>query len=381
MRIFVRLLALLALAAAAGGGWWYLRGYPGTLDTVMATVATWTGIGAKPADGAKPPPGASPAAGFAMPVEAAPVTIGPVARRITAVGSLLSSESVVLRPEVAGRVVEILFTEGQRVTKGQPLVRLDDAVPRAILIEMKATLTLSEAEYQRAEELYRQGSGSLRTRDQTQSKLLVDRAEATLAQVRLEKLTLNAPFDGVVGLRRFSVGDYVKEGQDLVNLEAIDSLKLDFRVPEAFVTAVKPGQSLTLAVDAVPDRSFAGEVFAIDPLIDVNGRSLSVRARVENHDLILRPGLFARITLNLTERPKAVLVPEQALFAFGRDQFVFAVVDGKATQTKVSVGARREAMVEITQGLKPDDVVITSGQIKIRNGMAVSVIGPAQAGG
>jgi len=309
-----------------------------------------------------------------MPVEALPVKVGAVARTITAVGSLVSSESVVIRPEVAGRVAEIAFQEGQRVAKGAVLVRLDDSVAKATLAQAQASIAFDKAELARAEELLRQNAGPARNRDQAAAKLQADQAAVQLAQAQLEKLTLTAPFDGVLGLRKVSVGDMVQAGKDIVNLEAIDTLKLDFRVPENYLPAVKVGQKLAVLVDAFPGRKFEGDVYAIDPLIDVNGRAMAVRARVPNADFALRPGLFARVTLTLTVEQNAILVPEQSVVAFGTDQFVFKVVDGKAVQTKVKLGDRRNAEVEIADGLKPGDTVVTAGQLKIRDGAPVMVI-------
>lgn len=309
-----------------------------------------------------------------MPVETAPVTVGSLTRRVTAVGSLLSSEAVMIRPEGAGRIMEIGFTEGQPVTKGQVLFRMDDAVQKAQLAETQASLALSRTEAARAEELFRQGSGAARTRDQAQAKLLFDQSEVVVSQTRLAKLVLVAPFDGILGLRKVSLGDYVREGQDLVNLEAIDPLKLDFRIPEQFLSVVRVGQAIDLSVDAFPGRTFKGEVFAIDPLVDLNGRSLGLRARVGNADRILRPGLFARVTLAIDVAVDALLVPEQALFATGSEQFLYKVVDGKAKLARVRIGERRAAGVELLEGVSRGDVVITAGHTKIREGSAVAPI-------
>ena len=313
-----------------------------------------------------------------MPVEAVPVRVGAVARTITAVGSLLSNESVVIRPEVAGRISEIAFKEGQRVSRGTVLVRLDDSVAKATLAQAQASIAFDKAELARAEELLSRNAGPARTRDQAVARLQADQAAVQLAQAQLEKLTIAAPFDGVLGLRKVSVGDVVAAGKDIVNLEAIDTLKLDFRVPESYLPAVKVGQALAVSVDAFGGRKFQGEVYAIDPLIDVNGRALAVRARVPNADGALRPGLFARVTLTLTVDQNAVLVPEQAVVAFGTEQFVFKVVDGKVVQAKVKLGDRRNAEVEISEGLSPQDVVVTAGQLKIRDGAPVMVMDPTK---
>ena len=183
----------------------------------------------------------------------------------------------------------------------------------------------------------------------------------------------------MVGLRRVSVGDFVDVGDDIVNLEQIDPLKADFRVAESYLGAVRPGQRIELGVDAFPGQAFTGEVYAIDPLIDEAGRSILLRAKLPNPDHVLRPGLFARVTLVLNEREDAIQVPEQALVPQGQDQFVFKVEDGKAAFTKVTTGIRREGMVEILEGLAPDDEVVTAGQLKIRDGADVQPVPQAEA--
>lgn len=377
MRHTLRIAALLVLAALAGGAYWYFVKQGGTIAGLTAMVNGAISGGA-PAPGgasgggagaAKPPGGAPP-----MPVEAAQVRVGTVERTVTAVGSLLSNESVVVRPEIAGRISEIAFKEGQRVTKGTVLVRLDDAIARATLAQAQASIAFSRAELSRADQLVRQNTGPLRNREQASAKLLADEAAVQLARAQLDKQVIAAPFDGVLGLRKASVGDFVQAGKDIVNLEDIDTLKLDFRVPEMFLPAVKVGQTVKVAVDAFGGRSFEGTVYAIDPLVDVNGRALAIRARVPNPDGSLRPGLFARVSLTLTTVPDAVLIPEQAIVAFGKDQFVFKVVDGKVVQTRVVLGERRNAEVEIAKGLAPGDMVVTAGQLKIRDGVPVTVL-------
>lgn len=377
MRHTLRIVALLVLVALGGGAYWYFVKQGGTIDTLLAGTVVPSHGGAS---AGKPPAGAPPGTPPPMPVEAVPVRVGAVSRTVTAVGSLLSNESVVIRPEVAGKISEIPFQEGQAVKKGAVLVKLDDSIARATLAQAQASIAFSRAELNRADELYRQKTGPARTKEQAQAKLQADEAAVQLARAQLEKLTLTAPFDGVLGLRKVSVGDVVAAGKDIVNLESIDTLKLDFRVPELYLPTVKVGQTLQVAVDAFSGRGFDGTVIAIDPLVDVNGRAVAVRARVANADGSLRPGLFARVSLTIDTQPNAVLVPEQAIVAFGNKQFVFKVADGKAAQTAVTLGGRRNAEVEIAEGLKPGDMVVTAGQLKIRDGAPVTVINAKPAG-
>jgi membrane fusion protein (multidrug efflux system) len=358
MRSIVAILVVLAAAAGLAGGYWYLVGRP----------AETAGSGGAPA-------------AFAMPVEAAPVRVGPSRRQIQAVGSLRSNESVIVRPELAGRIAQINFTEGEKVRKGQVLIQIDASVPQAELAQAQAALALAKANYDRAQELVKRSAGTERALDEARWKLRNDEAAVRLAEARLEKYTLNAAFDGVIGLRKISVGEFVNAGTEIVNVEQIDPLKVDFRVPEVFLASLRVGQRIAVTVDALPGREFAGEVYAIDPLVDAGGRAVVIRARIANPDDALRPGLFARVALVVDEKPDAVFVAEQSLVPINDQHFVFKVVDGaqggKAVAfTRVKLGERRKGEVEVLEGLQAGDVVVTAGLLKVRDGMAVQVMPP-----
>jgi len=322
-------------------------------------------------DGAPPP----------MPVEAATVTPTPLTRTVQAVGSLRSGESVMIRPEVAGRVAEIGFDEGGAVEAGQVLVRLDAAAEQARVASAEAQLALSRANYVRAQELARKNNVSQAALEEAASRMRVDQAAVAVARTALEKMEIEAPFAGVVGLRQVSVGAYVAPGQDLVNLESLHPLKVDFRVPEVFAAQLSPGQTVEIDVDALPGEPVRGEVSAIDPRVDVNGRSLMLRAVVPNPDASLKPGMFARVTLVLEEKPDALMVPEQALVPKGKAQLVVRIEDGKATYTPVRIGQRQDGLVEIVDGVKAGDQVVTAGQIKLQPGKPVQVMPPPGAQG
>lgn len=368
MRTVVSMVVVVLVAALLGGAWWLFL-------TPPAQTAGRPGAGG--------PPG-----GFAMPVEAAPVKVAPSRRELTAIGTLRSNESIIVRPEVSGRVIEIGFAEGQKVQKGQVLIKLDASVERAELVQAQASLALSKANFERAEELVKRGAGTARALDEARWKLRTDEAVVTLVQARLEKYTLIAPFAGLTGLRKVSVGDVMPSGADIVNLEMVDPLKVDFRVPEIFLPAVRTGQPVALTLDAFPGRQFTGEVYAIDPLIDTAGRSIVIRARVANADDALRPGLFARVTLTLGIREDAVFVPEESLIPVGDQQFVIKLIEPPqgapvppgariAKTTPVKLGERRQGQVEIVEGLASGDTVVTAGVLKVRDGMPVQVV-PSQ---
>ncbi|MGV1014039.1 MAG: efflux RND transporter periplasmic adaptor subunit [Methyloceanibacter sp.] len=310
----------------------------------------------------------------AVQVEAAKVLAAPLSEQVTAVGTLLSDETVTVSSEIPGRLEEIHFQEGKPVEKGDPLFTLDDSVYRAQLADVEAKLKLSEQTHKRTSQLFSSKYATAQSADEATSNLAISTAAVELARVQLDKTRIVAPFSGIVGLRRVSVGEYITAGQPLVNLEAIDPVKAEFRVPERFLPAIRVGQTIHIRIDAFPDDTFEGEVYAIDPRLDVAGRSLLVRAIVPNQDQHLRPGLFARVTVLLQLKEDALSVPEQAIVPQGDSQYVFKIVDGKVELTKVVIGTRREGRVEIVEGLSAGDQVVTAGQLKIRDGSAVSII-------
>lgn len=325
--------------------------------------------------GSSAPEGAGGPPGGGMPptqVETAKVEARALPSQFETVGSLRADESAVIRPEIAGKIERIGFTEGQRVSAGSLLFSLDAALTQADLNEANANLENSRRANTRANELAGKQLVARADVDQTRASLGVDQARAASARTRLEKTQIRAPFDGVVGLRDVSVGDYVTAGQALVDLVRMDPMEVDFRVPEVQLGKMKVGQAVNLSVDAYPGETFAGEVVAIAPTIDAAGRSASLRARVANADLKLRPGLFARVQVVFGTNAKALMVPEQAIWPNGEQKMVFVVVDGIAKLVPVTLGARQPGWVEIVEGLKAGDEVITSGQQKIGDGAKVA---------
>src|SRR5512139_3271076 len=217
-------------------------------------------------------PGA--AGGYQMPpplVEVTPVVLGVVSRTVEAVGTLRANESVTIRPEIAGRVVAIGFSEGQKVKKGATLITLDDSVNRAEVAEKAANRKISELAYERAKLLVEKKAASIEVKDRAEAQLEADDAALQLSRARLDKTRILAPFDGVIGLRAISVGDFVDVGQVLVTLVDIDLLKVDFRVGEVYLPDVTTGQTIAVKVDAFPTEEFNGSVYAIEPEVDVNG--------------------------------------------------------------------------------------------------------------
>lgn len=360
--------AVVGLAAAGGLAWWWQNSPAKAAPNVAANAAApATGGPARPAG-----PG-GPAA-----VEVAQVQAVTLTDDVLAVGSLRSNQGVMLRPEVSGRIVKLGFADGQRVKRGQLLVQLDDTLQQAQLKQSEAQASIARTNLQRSRELLAQGFVSQSAVDQNVAALEVADSQVALARAQLARLKVMAPFDGTAGIRVVDVGDYLKDGADIVNLEDLSSLKVQFALPERVVDRLRVGQAVEVAVDALPGRSFKGRVQAIDSQVDANGRALQVVAQVENSGALLKPGMFARPRVVFAVREGAVVVPEEALVPVGGKQLIFKVAegaDGKKTAQRIDakLGLRLPGRVEVLQGLKPGDTVVTAGHARLLRGNDVAV--------
>jgi len=353
MKRIVYLAAVVALLIAAGFAW---RHY------------------SKP----QPAPAAKPAAGpaRALQVKVTVVRSDTVTDSLTAVGTLLANESVMIRPEIDGRIETIHFQEGQLVRKGDKLVSLDAAEVEAQLSSAIAAANLNRSRLKRSEELIEKKFISAQALDEARENLNQTNAREAEVRARLAKTLIRAPFEGVTGLRQVSPGAYAKAGQDIARLEGIGTLKLDFRVPEAYLRRIRTGQPLQVTVDAWPGEQFSGAIYAIEPAVDEASRTVLLRARLPNPGVRLKPGMFARVSLVLAQRENALLVPEQAIVPRGDGSYVFRVVEGKAVLTKVETGLRRPGEVEITGGLEAGQTIVADGQLRLQDGAAVSLPAP-----
>ena len=361
--------AVLGLAVASVAAWWFQS--PARSARAGAPA---------PQGNATAKPGAQGPAKPVM-VEATKVRQMTMRDDAEAVGSLRSRRSVVLRPEISGRITQLNFSDGQRVRKGQLLVQLDDQLPRAQVQQSRAELSIARANHKRNQELVAQGFISQRSVDESAANLEVAEAKLALAEATAQRLRILAPFDGVAGIRGVNVGDYLKDGADIVNVEDLDAVYVDFRLPERLQNKVKTGQTARVAFDALPGVQYSAVVLAINPQIDADGRSLAVRGCIDNRRLQLRPGMFARVTAVFGERSDANVVPEEAIVPDGAAPYVLRVVAGTeegsqvAKRTPVRLGARTPGFVEVVEGLSPMDVVVTAGQQRLqRDGMAVRVV-------
>ncbi|KFB66811.1 MAG: Multidrug transporter MdtA [Candidatus Accumulibacter vicinus] len=284
-----------------------------------------------------------------------------------------------MRPETPGRVAAIHFRDGVAVSKGSLLLALDAATQAAELDQAKANLGLAQTNHRRTQDLFAKKFISQQALDHAEATLKVQEAALALAQARFDKMRLRAPFSGIVGIRNISVGDYVKEGQELVNIEDIRTLKIDFRLPESYLSQLKPGQQLEVSSDALPGQRFTAVLDAINPLVEAGGRAISLRAHLPNGEARLRPGMFVRVRLIFEQRNNVLLIPEQALVADSKAPYVYRVVGGRAQRVPVRTGLRRDGQVEVVEGLRAGDEVVSAGQMKLRDGAAVRAVGEGQA--
>ncbi len=368
--------AVLGIGAAGGAAWWY-QNKPTAAAGEAGSVAA-----------SAPQSPASAAGGGGRPsVEVAKVEALKLVDDSQAVGSLRSRQSVMLRPEVSGRITQLNFRDGDRVKKGQLLVQFDDQLPLAQVQQAVAELSIAQANFKRNQELVEQNFISRRTVDESAANLQVAEAKLALARATAARLKLLAPFDGLAGIRTVNIGDYLKDGADIVNIEDIEAIFVDYRLPERFQSKIRRGQTAAIDMDALPGRKFTAIVQAVDPLIEPNGRSVGVRACIDNRRLQLRPGMFARVNTVFGVRDNARVVPEEAIVPQGGKQFVIKLVDSPDGQSRVSqrmevkVGLRSPGKVEILEGLELGDTVVVAGQQRLqRDGTAVRVVDLSAAG-
>lgn len=336
-------------------------------------IAKWVGLSAVPAS--EVPDSAPPG----IPVVLAPITIDTIRQTIKAVGTLRANESIMIRPEIAGRIRQVLFHEGQAVEKDSLLIELDDSELQAELAQAAAQLKVSRLTYERLKQLDLDGKRYVPKQqlDEAAGALQVAHANHALYATRLAKTKIRAPFDGLLGIRRVSPGDFVATGLDLVNLEDLDTLKIDFKVPETLLRHLAPGQPIDLTTDAYPGETFHGTVYVIDPQVDMTTRAVQVRARIPNPNRRLRSGVFAQVLLTVGHQERALLIPEEAVVPRQETAFVYRAQEGKAHWTEVQLGTRTRGFVQVLRGLQEQDLIVRVGHHKLRDGESILALSTA----
>jgi len=306
-------------------------------------------------------------------VSAVAVIAEPFAEIVASTGTLRADEGIELQAEINGKIVSISFEEGSPVRKGDLLVKLNDTELRATLGRATSRRDFARHRETRITQLFNEGIANRDEHEAILNEMAVQQAELALIQAQIEKTEIRAPFDGIVGLRAISEGAYVNSATRIATLQRVDPLKLDFSIPERYAGQVEKGATVVFTI-AGGIKHYSGQVIAADPRIDSDTRMLRVRARCPNPDGRLRPGGFANVELTLSKLDNAILVPSVAVVPGLTEKNIYVVTDGKAVRRTVETGTRTESSVQILSGLKPGDVVITSGIQQMRAGLPVEPV-------
>jgi len=297
---------------------------------------------------------------------------GSVAEQIRTTGTLRADESVELTAEASGKITAIQFEEGERVQAGDLLVQINDAELQAERKRLEHQLQLASDRAERQKRLLAEGGVSQEEYDTTVNEVEVLRAELEGVEAQIAKTEVRAPFSGVVGLRSVSEGAYVTPQTQITTLKRLNPIKVDFSVSEQYTARVSAGQPISFTVRGV-EQTIPGEVYATNVQVDSDTRTLQVRARADNPGGVLRPGMFADVTVSLGTVEDAVVVPSFAVLPTLDGQRVFVVEDGTAQPRNVTLGVRTDSTVQVTEGLSLRDTVITSGIQEMRSGLPVRV--------
>lgn len=306
------------------------------------------------------------------------VSLQPLVDEIEALGTARANESVEIRPRIASLVDHIAFEEGQDVDAGDLLVELESSEIVAGLELARANLSESRSLYERNKALSSSQVVSLSNLEQLLAEVKVNEAQVEAARARLANSRIRAPFSGRVGLRRVSPGSYVDTSTVITTLDDVSAIKLDFSVPERFVTVVTDGMEIVARNIVYPDTEFVGTVQSVDTRVDPVSRAVQVRALIPNADDLLKPGMFMTVDLQ-RDQGEVLVAPEQAIVPEGSMQYVFVVSGGIAEKRPVKLGTRMPGYVVIREGLVAGEFVITEGTGKVRDGSAVESFNGAAA--
>ena len=297
--------------------------------------------------------------------------------RIEAVGTALANEQVTLSANVSERITRLNFDDGAFVRSGQVLAVLAQGQENAQLSEAQARAREAGRQLDRIETLKKRGFATNASLDQQVAASATARAQAAEARASIGDRVIRAPFSGWVSLRNISTGAVVNAGSEIATISDISSIKLDFAVPETMLPALQPGQTIEARAAAYPDQPFRGQIAHIDPVIDPNTRAVTVRARLPNPDRKLKPGMLLTVAIETAPR-MSLSVPELAVVGEGDARFVYTLgADGKANRTAVRTGTRSEGRIEVLEGLRPGERIVTEGVVKLSDGMRVRVAGAA----
>ncbi len=317
-------------------------------------------------------PSGSPPTSPVVNVRAERITPQRFTEEFSALGTARANESIEVTSRTTSTVTRILFREGQRITAGELLIELDTRQERADVQLAEAQLRQTESQYRRSRTLAETRIVSESDIEQLAAQLEIARAQLAGAQARLDRLFIRAPFSGTIGLRKVSPGDLVGPDTQITTLDDTSIIRLEFSVPETFISELRAGMEVGARSGVYPDQVFRGKVVSIDSRVDPVTRAVAVIATIPNATGLLRPGMFLGVTLQKS-RENVLLVPEESLVPREGRQFVFVVADGKASEREVIVGSRLPGLAEVREGIAADSLVITEGTQFVRDGVAVRI--------
>jgi membrane fusion protein (multidrug efflux system) len=335
---------------------------------LMAALAACT----KAAPESKDAKGSGAGAPPPMPVEVTPARSDTVVDAILASGQIEALQSIDIRPEIEGRLAQILVREGSEVAKGTPLFKVDDGELKAEVARAEADRDLARQALQRTRELMDQRASSQADLERSEATARSTQAQYELLALRLARTTVRAPFGGVVGQRYVSLGDYVTTSSRLAAIQTVHPQRAAFQVPERYADRLKVGQRVVFRVASLPGKEFTGVVDFVDPVVQLPGRTITVKAEVANVKRELQAGMFIDARLATDVRPAAIVVPEDAVLPLQGANFVWVAKDGKATRRQVELGVRTPGWVEAKRGIDRGDLVVVGGQERLSEGAPVA---------
>lgn len=332
-----------------------------TIPLTAAVIAFLAGCGGQRGGGgfSMPP----------MPVEVSPVKIQNVSDRFEAVGTIEAIRSITVVSEIDGAVMSLPFQEGTFLRRGGLIAQLDDSQLKAEMARSEALRDQSQATFNRVKSVVEQGAGAPQDLDDAGAALKVAQANYALSKARFDKTRISAPFDGLVGARRVSIGTFLRAAQAVTDLADIDEIRVTFSAPERFLSRLTRGEAVSVSTTAFPGFQLKGKIIVVEPLIDVATRSARVVAQVGNIGRKFRPGMSANVVAVLSEHPNAVTIPNEAVFGSGNQSFVFIVKsDSTVSRIPLTLGTRLSDVVEVLDGLRPGMTVVRAGHQKLMEG-------------
>jgi membrane fusion protein, multidrug efflux system len=333
---------------------------------MAGAIAFLAGCQAKQAGGFQMPP---------TPVEAAVVDQSTVTDRFEAVGSIEANEEITVVSEIDALVTALPFREGSAVAKGDLIAQLDDSKLAADVRRAEATVEQKKASFDRIKSVVDQKAGAPQDLDDAAADLKRAEADLAYAQANLAKTHIVAPFSGVIGSRRVSPGAFLRAGSAITDLTQFELIKVRFSAPERFYPSLTRGSMVEVSTTAFPDYKLQGTIDVVEPMIDPATRSVNIIAKVQNPEGKFRPGMSANVTAVLNQRERALLIPDEAIFAEGNQSLVYLIkADSTVTRTPITIGTRMRDVVEVLSGLKPGDHIVKAGHQKLYEGARVMAV-------